>query len=99
MPPAESCAIVGAGDYIGAAIARKFAREGYAVFAGRRTAEKLQPLKREIEATGGVLEARVLDDGVIDPRDTRKVVAFCLSLARAAAARNLKPLSFGVARP
>ncbi|MDZ4777854.1 MAG: carboxyl transferase domain-containing protein [Alphaproteobacteria bacterium] len=43
--------------------------------------------------------ARVLDDGVIDPRDTRKVVAFCLSLARAAAARNLNPLSFGVARP
>lgn len=61
MPPAESCAIVGAGDYIGAAIARKFAREGYAVFAGRRTAEKLQPLKREIEATGGVLEAHALD--------------------------------------
>jgi NAD(P)-dependent dehydrogenase (short-subunit alcohol dehydrogenase family) len=56
-----SCAIVGAGDFIGAAIARKFAAEGYAVFAGRRTAEKLEPLKREIEAAGGVCLARGLD--------------------------------------
>jgi NAD(P)-dependent dehydrogenase (short-subunit alcohol dehydrogenase family) len=56
-----SCAIVGAGDFIGAAIARKFAAEGYAVFAGRRTAEKLEALKREIEAAGGVCFARGLD--------------------------------------
>ncbi|MGE0596999.1 MAG: SDR family NAD(P)-dependent oxidoreductase [Hyphomonadaceae bacterium] len=56
-----SCAIVGAGDFIGAAIARKFAAEGYAVFVGRRTAEKLEPLKHEIEADGGVCFARGLD--------------------------------------
>lgn len=56
-----SCAIVGAGDYIGAAIARKFAAEGYAIFAGRRTAEKLEPLKLEIEAAGGACFARGLD--------------------------------------
>jgi geranyl-CoA carboxylase beta subunit len=43
--------------------------------------------------------ARVLDDGVIDPRDTRKVVASCLSITQAARARHLHPLSFGVARP
>jgi geranyl-CoA carboxylase beta subunit len=43
--------------------------------------------------------ARVLDDGVIDPRDTRRVVAFCLSIARAARQRTVQPLSFGVARP
>jgi geranyl-CoA carboxylase beta subunit len=43
--------------------------------------------------------ARVLDDGVIDPRDTRRVVALCLSVARAARARKLRPVSFGVARP
>ncbi len=43
--------------------------------------------------------ARVLDDGVIDPRDTRHVIAFCLSIARAARKRTLNPLSFGVARP
>ncbi len=39
-----SVAVVGAGDYIGAAIARRFAREGYHVFAGRRNGEKLAPL-------------------------------------------------------
>ena len=50
-----SCAIVGAGDYIGSAIARKFAAEGYTVFAGRRSAEKLDGLKAEIEAAGGTL--------------------------------------------
>ncbi len=56
-----TCAIIGAGDFIGSAIARKFAAEGYAIFAGRRTAEKLAPLKREIEAAGGACEARALD--------------------------------------
>jgi NAD(P)-dependent dehydrogenase (short-subunit alcohol dehydrogenase family) len=53
--------VIGAGDYIGSAIARRFAREGYTIFAGRRTAEKLQTLKREIEAEGGACEARALD--------------------------------------
>ncbi len=56
-----TCAIIGAGDFIGSAIARKFASEGYTIFAGRRTVEKLEPLKREIEAAGGVCEARGLD--------------------------------------
>lgn len=56
-----TCAIIGAGDFIGSAIARKFAAEGYTVFVGRRTAEKLEPLKREIEAAGGKCEARALD--------------------------------------
>jgi NAD(P)-dependent dehydrogenase (short-subunit alcohol dehydrogenase family) len=56
-----TCAIVGAGDYIGAAIAKKFAAEGYAVFIGRRTAEKAQALKAEIEAAGGRCEARGMD--------------------------------------
>jgi NAD(P)-dependent dehydrogenase (short-subunit alcohol dehydrogenase family) len=56
-----TCAVVGAGDFIGSAIAKRFAREGYAVFAGRRTAEKLQTLNSEIEAEGGVCVARGLD--------------------------------------
>jgi len=56
-----TCAIVGAGDFIGSAIARKFADEGYTVFAGRRSADKLEPLKREIEAANGACIARGLD--------------------------------------
>lgn len=46
-------AVIGAGDYIGAAIVKKFASEGFTVFAGRRQGEKLAPLAEEIEAEGG----------------------------------------------
>ena len=53
--------VVGAGDYIGAAIAKKFAAEGFTIFAGRRNGEKLAPLVGEIEAMGGTVSARSLD--------------------------------------
>jgi NAD(P)-dependent dehydrogenase (short-subunit alcohol dehydrogenase family) len=56
-----SVAVIGAGDFIGSAIARRFAREGYLVFAGRRTAEKLETLKHAIEADGGRCVAHGLD--------------------------------------
>jgi NAD(P)-dependent dehydrogenase (short-subunit alcohol dehydrogenase family) len=65
-----SVAVVGAGDYIGAAVARRFAREGYHVFAGRRNGEKLAPLMAEIEAAGGTCTGLSLDarqeDAVVD---------------------------------
>lgn len=54
-------AVIGAGDFIGAAIAKKFAAEGFIVFAGRRQGEKLVPLVSEIEAAGGRIVARRLD--------------------------------------
>lgn len=41
---------------------------------------------------------RVLDHGVIDPRDSRKVIAFCLDTCLEARARALRPNAFGVAR-
>jgi geranyl-CoA carboxylase beta subunit len=44
--------------------------------------------------TSGLL----LDDGVIDPRDTRAVLAFCLDTLAEAEAKTLRPLQFGVAR-
>jgi NAD(P)-dependent dehydrogenase (short-subunit alcohol dehydrogenase family) len=56
-----TCAVIGAGDHIGSAIARRFAVEGFTVFAGRRTAEKLATLKAGIEAAGGACVARGLD--------------------------------------
>src|SRR5260221_1380586 len=46
-------AVIGAGDYIGGEIAKKFASEGFTVFAGRRNGAKLKPLGKEIEAAGG----------------------------------------------
>ncbi len=54
-------AVIGAGDFIGAAIAKKFAAEGFAVFAGRRNADKLQPLVVDVQAAGGEIVARGLD--------------------------------------
>jgi geranyl-CoA carboxylase beta subunit len=42
--------------------------------------------------------ARLWDDGVIDPRDTRRVLALCLAMAAEAQARPLRPNTFGVAR-
>jgi len=54
-------AVVGAGDFIGAAIARRFAAEGYRVFGGRRRGDELAGLKAQIEAAGGMFEARALD--------------------------------------
>lgn len=56
-----SVAVIGAGDYIGSAIAKKFATEGFVVFAGRRNAEKLQPLVADVEAAGGRIHAHRLD--------------------------------------
>jgi NAD(P)-dependent dehydrogenase (short-subunit alcohol dehydrogenase family) len=56
-----TAAIIGAGDYIGAAIAKKFAAEGFAVFAGRRNGDKLAPLVKDVESAGGSIFARSLD--------------------------------------
>lgn len=41
---------------------------------------------------------RCLDHGVIDPRDTRRILGFCLETVREARARRVKPGSYGVAR-
>ena len=54
-------AVIGAGDYIGGEIAKKFASEGFTVFAGRRDGAKLEPLVKEIEKAGGEIHARSLD--------------------------------------
>ena len=42
--------------------------------------------------------ARLWDDGIVDPRDTRRVLALALALAREAGQRTLRPNAFGVAR-
>ncbi|MFO1394193.1 MAG: carboxyl transferase domain-containing protein [Steroidobacteraceae bacterium] len=57
-------------------------------------------LKRRLDAESDVLygTARLWDDGIIDPRDTRRVLALCLDIAAEADARVLHPNSFGVAR-
>ncbi|HMN56131.1 MAG TPA: SDR family oxidoreductase [Ottowia sp.] len=55
--PSKAALIVGAGDATGGAIARAFAREGYATCVTRRQADKLAPLVAQIESAGGVAHA------------------------------------------
>ena len=64
-------AVIGAGDFIGGEIAKKFASEGFTVFAGRRNGDKLAPLVKEIEAAGGEIHARSLD-----ARKEEEIVSF-----------------------
>jgi NAD(P)-dependent dehydrogenase (short-subunit alcohol dehydrogenase family) len=56
-----TAAVIGAGDFIGAAIAKKFAAEGFSIFAGRRNADKLAPLVAAVETAGGEIIGRGLD--------------------------------------
>jgi geranyl-CoA carboxylase beta subunit len=52
----------------------------------------------EAQADAFYTSGLVLDDGVIDPRDTRSVLSFCLDTCLEAAARQHRATSFGVAR-
>ena len=79
---ARSVAVVGAGDFIGAAIVRRFAAEGFAVHAGRRNGDKLAPL------LGGAVTGRSLD-----ARQSEDVAAF---LAEAEARAPLGLVVFNV---
>ena len=49
--------LVGAGDAIGATVARRFAAGGYSVCVARRDAEKSRSLVQEIIASGGMARA------------------------------------------
>jgi NAD(P)-dependent dehydrogenase (short-subunit alcohol dehydrogenase family) len=53
--------IVGAGDFIGSAIAKRFAAGGFSVAVGRRNGDKLAPLVDEIERSGGRGRGYALD--------------------------------------
>jgi geranyl-CoA carboxylase beta subunit len=50
------------------------------------------------ESTALFATARLWDDGLIDPRDTRRVLALCLKTAVEGRRRKTWPNSFGVAR-
>jgi geranyl-CoA carboxylase beta subunit len=67
--------------------------------------DKLDAMKSKITAVfDGQMDvfstsARVLDDGVIDPRDTRAVLAEVLAICREADVRTPQRMQFSVARP
>src|SRR5690242_2504955 len=49
----KAALIIGAGDALGSAIARRFAREGFIACVARRNGEKLAPLVERIRSDGG----------------------------------------------
>jgi NAD(P)-dependent dehydrogenase (short-subunit alcohol dehydrogenase family) len=53
--------VVGAGDFIGSAIARRFAKGGYTLCLGRRNGDQTQPLVDEIKSAGGEAHGFSLD--------------------------------------
>lgn len=71
--PAQSVAVLGAGDYIGGAITRRFAAEGFAVHAGRRNGDKLAGL------LGGTVTGRSLD--AREPEDVATFLAEAEAIA------------------
>jgi geranyl-CoA carboxylase beta subunit len=75
------------------------ARKGIAVDAAQSQAqfEKIVAVF-ESQADAFHTSGLLLDDGVIDPRDTRAVLAQCLAMCAGAEARQLRPMQFGVAR-
>jgi geranyl-CoA carboxylase beta subunit len=59
----------------------------------RQTCEQL-----ETQTTALASTARMEDDGLIDPRDTRRILALVLDVCRTAEVTALRPNTFGVAR-
>ena len=64
--------------------------------AARQRADILERYDRE--STALYATARLWDDGIIDPRDSRRVLALCLAVCADAEKRPLEPITFGVGR-
>ncbi len=89
-----------------AALTMRIVTEGTARRKGEPVdEEKLAALEQRIianfdrQSSALHTSARMLDDGVIDPRDTRKLLGFLLATCAEADARKVRPVQFGVARP
>ncbi|WP_447780046.1 acyl-CoA carboxylase subunit beta [Variovorax boronicumulans] len=88
-----------------AAMTMRMVAEGAARRAGRAVDEDaLAQESREIvdnfneQSTAIYTSSLLLDDGIIDPRDTREVLGVVLKTAAAAKTRPVIPIQFGVAR-
>lgn len=77
----------------------KFARTGKEPPAETMATMKSEILARfDLESHSLFATARLWDDGIIDPRDTRRALATTLAVCREAGLRPLNPNTFGVAR-
>jgi len=89
-----------------AALTMRIVTEGTARRKGEPVDEaRLAALEQRIienferQASAFHTSARMLDDGVVDPRDTRRLLGFVLATCAEAHARRVRPVQFGVARP
>jgi len=78
---------------------QKAARSGRVVDSDWLSDMRKRTIER-INAESDVLytTARVWDDGIIDPRDTRRILGFCLRVCHDANQVHLQPSTYGVAR-
>ncbi len=80
----------------------KYEKQGKAIDEAEE--KRLAAVRQQIvdqfdrESDAFAASARMFDDGIIDPRDTRRVLGLCLSVCREAKLRQLHGNSFGVAR-
>ncbi len=77
----------------------KFARQGV-ILDDENLGKMSAGIKQKLDAESTALfsTARLWDDGIIDPRDTRRVIATALATCREGEQRRLRPITFGVAR-
>jgi geranyl-CoA carboxylase beta subunit len=100
--PSARTAVMGgaqAAQVMSIVTAAKMMREGRKVDEAALAAFS-EPLRKRIDQESAVLfgTARLWDDGVIDPRDTRRILALCLDLTAESEHRTLRPNTFGIAR-
>ena len=89
--PPRVALVVGAGDATGAAVARRFAREGLTVCAVRRDASRLNTLIDAIRADGGTAHGHALD-----VRDEHAVVELVERIERDIGAIDAMVFNVGV---
>ena len=80
-----SVAVIGAGDFIGAAICKRFAAEGYHVHGGRRQGDKFADLSNAITSAGGRFTGHAMDSrqeesvaGFLDAADASAPLEVCV---------------------
>lgn len=77
----------------------KYEKSGQAVDEEKLLLEKQKIIeKMQQESTALFATARLWDDGIIDPRDSRSILGMILSICVDASTRQLHPNTFGVAR-
>ncbi|MDE4273726.1 carboxyl transferase domain-containing protein [Phaeobacter gallaeciensis] len=78
---------------------RTAARKGFPVDEERLAAQRAKITAHfDRQSDAFYTSGHMLDMGMIDPRDSRRVIGFCLATCAEGLARDLRPNAFGVAR-